>query len=165
MVRVAFFSFPRGNFSHLLQRFLHKGVPAAVFTAVTLAVPGQQLAEEDLHPKVRVFVTESESWSVSGDSAEFQGTGGGSLQGGAKPQTAEIMKTISRRRECGGVVVTINRDKADYVLILERVGGRGLVQKDNKMALFDREGDMVATSSTRSLGNAVKDACVAIRNR
>lgn len=165
MVRVALNDLPRKHFSQLLRWFWPKGVPAAVFTAVTLAVPGQLPAEDDLSPKVRVFVKESESWSVSGDAAEIRGAGGGSLQGGAKPQTAEIMKTISRRHECGGIVVTINRDKADYVLILERVGGRGLVQKDNKMALFDHEGDMVATSSTRSLGNAVKDACVAIRNR
>ena len=33
------------------------------------------------------------------------------------------------------------------------------------MALFDWDGDMVASSSTRSLGNAVKDACVAIQHR
>ena len=102
---------------------------------------------------------------MSGDAARIGGSGGGSLQGGAKPQTAEIMKTINKRRECGGIVVTINREKADYVLILERVGGRGVVQKDNKMALFDRDGDMVASSSTRSLGNAVKDACEAIQTR
>ena len=85
------------------------------------------------------------------------------MQGGAKPQTAEIMKTISKRRECAGVVVTINREKADYILLLERVGGRDIIAKDNKMALFNRDGDMVASSSTRSLGNAVKDACLAIQ--
>lgn len=120
--------------------------------------------ERNLNPKVRIYVADSDSWSVSGDAARIGGTGGGTLQGGAKPQTAEIMKTINKRRECRGIVVTINREKADYVLILERVGGRDVIQKDNKMALFDRDGDMVAGSSTRTLGNAVKDACKAIRN-
>ena len=114
---------------------------------------------------IRIFVTESTSWSVSGGDAIHDGDGAGRVQGGAKPQTAEIMKTIGKRRECKGVIVTINRDRADYILILERVGGRDLISKDNKMALFDRDGDMVASSSTRSLGNAVKDACVAIQHR
>ncbi len=154
----------RGRFRRAVQWISARGLVAALFATAALAAPLPQL-EGDLNPKVRVFVTESNSWSVSGEAAGIRGTGGGSLQGGAKPQTAEIMKTINKRRECRGIVVTINRDKADYVLMLERVGGRGVVQKDNKMALFDRDGDMVATSSTRSLGNAVKDACQAIRNR
>ena len=115
--------------------------------------------------QTRIFVTESTSWSVSGNDVVHERGGAGSLQGGAKPQTAEIMKTISKRRECEGIVVTINRERADYILFLERVGGRDIVAKDNKMALFDRDGDMVASSSTRSLGNAVKDACVAIQHR
>lgn len=149
---------------HALYRLLPRGLPAGVFAAVAMAAPMPQL-EGNLNPKVRIYVTESNSWSVSGDAAGIGGTGGGSLQGGAKPQTAEIMKTINKRRECRGIVVTINREKADYVLMLERVGGRELVQKDNKMALFDRDGDMIASSSTRMLGNAVKDACKAIRNR
>lgn len=131
--------------------------------AVVLVLPlARSLAASD---PIRIFVKESESWTVSGNNAEFEGTGGGSLQGGAKPQTAEIMKTISKRRECRGIVVTINRERADYFLMLERVGGRGVVQKDNKMALFNKEGDMVASTSTRSLGNAVKDACLAIQGR
>ena len=75
------------------------------------------------------------------------------------------MKTIGKKSACKGIVVTINRERADYILLLERVGGRDLISKDNKMALFNREGDMVASSSTRSLGNAVKDACLAIQQR
>ena len=134
-----------------------------VLAAVALALPlARSPAATD---PIRIFVRESESWSVSGGNAEFEGTGSGSLQGGAKPQTAEIMKTISKRRECRGIVVTINRERADYILMLDRVGGRGIVQKDNKMALFNKEGDMVASTSTRSLGNAVKDACMAIQGR
>ena len=114
---------------------------------------------------IRIFVTESTSWSVSGSDAIHDGAGAGGFQGGAKPQTAEIMKTIAKRRACEGFIVTINRERADYILILERLGGKDLVSKDNKMALFNREGDMVASSSTRSLGNAVKDACLAIQER
>lgn len=134
-----------------------------ILAAAALAIPHAQLQAAGTISPIRIFVTESNSWSVSGESGEFDGIGGGSLEGGAKPQTAEIMKTIAKRKECQGIVVTINRQKADYILMIERVGGRGVVQKDNKMALFNKEGDMVASSSTRSLGNAVKNACMAIR--
>ena len=136
-----------------------------MLAAVVVAMPVLWPQTRGASGQTRIFVTESTSWSVSGNDAAHDGTGAGSLQGGAKPQTAEIMKTISKRRECKGIVVTINRERADYIILLERVGGKDLVSKDNKMALFDREGDMVASSSTRSLGNAVKDACVAIQNR
>ena len=142
-----------------------KGVRPLMLAAVLVAMPVLWPQPGSANGQTRMFVTESTSWSVSGEDVTHDGTGGGSLQGGAKPQTAEIMKTISKRRECKGIVVTINRERADYILILERVGGRDLISKDNKMALFDREGDMVASSSTRSLGNAVKDACVAIQHR
>lgn len=114
---------------------------------------------------IRIFVAESNSWSVSGNEAEAGGVGAGDFQGGAKPQTAEIMKTIDKRRECAGFTVTINRERADYVLLLERVGGKDVLARDNKMVLFDSVGDMIASSSTRSLGNAVKDACKVIRDR
>lgn len=132
-----------------------------VCAAIAIAWPfAQSLAGAG---PVRIFVVQSDSWSFSGKNTERDGIGAGSLSGGAKPQTAETMKTISKRAECQGIVVTINRDNADYILMLERVGGRGVVQKDNKMALFRRDGDMIASSSTRSLGNAVKDACIAIQ--
>ena len=136
-----------------------------MLAALVVAMPLLTPRSSGANGQTRIFVTESTSWSVSGEDVAHDGTGGGSLQGGAKPQTAEIMKTISKRRECQGIIVTINREKADYILLLERVGGRDLISKDNKMALFDREGDIVASSSTRSLGNAVKDACLAIQRR
>lgn len=142
---------------------LREGFRPLMLAVVVVMMPVLWPQAGGVSGQTRIFVTESTSWSVSGGDVVHDGDGAGSLQGGAKPQTAEIMKTISKRRECTGFVVTINREKADYILILERVGGRDILAKDNKMALFDRNGDMVASSSTRSLGNAVKDACVAIQ--
>ena len=144
---------------------LRDDVRPLMLAAIVVAMPLLSPRTSGAIGQTRIFVTESTSWSVSGEDVTHDGTGGGSLQGGAKPQTAEIMKTINKRRECKGIIVTINREKADYILLLERVGGRDLISKDNKMALFDREGDIVASSSTRSLGNAVKDACLAIQRR
>jgi len=113
--------------------------------------------------KPRVFITDSVSWEmVSGAGVGKQG-GGGVTLGGARPQTAEIMKTFSER--CSLVVVTNKQEKADYVVLLEHEGGKGLIRKDNKVAVFNKDGDMIHSGSTRSLGNAVKDACDAIRSQ
>lgn len=84
----------------------------------------------------------------------------GTIIGGAKPQTAEIVKTVHER--CPGVVVTRKEDKAHYVLVLEHEGGKVLVRKDNKYALYNADGDAIASGSTRLLGNSVKEACTAI---
>lgn len=110
--------------------------------------------------KPRVFITDSESWELEGRSGGNGDAQAGTVQGGARPQTAEIMKTFSER--CPKVTVTINRDRADFVVILDHEGGKGVARADNKIAVFDREGDMVYAGSTRTLGNAVKDACEAI---
>jgi hypothetical protein len=114
--------------------------------------------------KTRVFVTDSDSWQTSGGfaGASAGGNGGvvGSSSGGARPQTAEIMKTFAQR--CPQITITINREKADYIVILEHEGGKDLILRDNKFALFNKDGDMIQSGSTRSLGNAVKDACAVI---
>lgn len=86
--------------------------------------------------------------------------GGGSIAGGARPQTAEIIKTFNQR--CSGVTITNNVQKADFAVILDHEGGKGLVRRRNKIAVFNRDGDVIFSDSTRELGNSVKDACQAI---
>ena len=110
---------------------------------------------------VRIYISDSNSWSIGGGGVGGSGGGGGSVSGGARPQTVEIMKTF--RNRCPMVTVTIFQDKADYIIFLDHEGGKGLIRKDNKVAVFDSEGDMLFAASTRSLGNAVKDACKVIR--
>ena len=110
--------------------------------------------------KPRVFVTDSTSWEMSGGFGASGGTAAGSFKGGARPQTAEIMKTFGER--CPEVTVTNNRERADYVVLLDHEGGKGYARKDNKVAVFKKDGDMLYSGSTRALGNAVKDACSAI---
>jgi len=112
-------------------------------------------------PRPRVFVPESKSWSVGGGFNLTNELGHGDISGGAKPQTAEIIKTLQER--CPEVIVTKNEKRADYVLLLQHEGGKIFLRKDNKFVLFDANGDAIASGSTRSLGNAVKDACSAIR--
>jgi hypothetical protein len=97
------------------------------------------------------------------------GSGGGnkngwgassSFSGGARPQTAEIIKTLNQR--CPELTVTNNLSRADFVVTLDHEGGKGLLQHRNKIAVFNRDGDDIFSDSTRELGNSVKDACQAM---
>lgn len=107
--------------------------------------------------KPRVFITESSSWEMGGGSSS---PFGGETHGGARPQTAEIVKTFNER--CPDVVINNRPDKANYTVVLEHEGGKSFILRDNKVAVFNRDGDAVMSNSTRSLGNAVKDACSAV---
>jgi hypothetical protein len=111
--------------------------------------------------KPRVFITDSDSWQIAGGFGAGANSAGGVIKGGARPQTVEIMKTFAKR--CPQVTVTAKQERADYVVLLDHEGGKGAVRKDNKVAVFDKEGDLIYSGSTRMLGNAVKDACNAIK--
>lgn len=119
--------------------------------------PGAMASPDE---KTRVFITDSQSWEVSGGWAASNGSGGGATKGGARPQTAEVIKTFNER--CPDLTVTSNKDKANFVVLLDHEGGKGLLQHRNKIAVFNRDGDAVFSDSTRELGNSVKDACAAI---
>jgi len=109
----------------------------------------------------RVFITDSESWSVAGSSGGSGGSYGGSMAGGARPQTAEIIKTFGER--CPDVKVNNRQDRADYVVLLDHEGGKGLLRHKNKVAVFNRvSGDSIVSKSTLSLGGSVQEACEAI---
>jgi len=110
--------------------------------------------------KPRVFISDSQSWQVSGSGGGSNGTWASSTHGGARPQTAEIIKTFGDR--CPQVVVNNKQDKSDYVVLLDHEGGKSILVHDNKVAVFNSDGDSIVSHSTRSLGNSVKDACEAI---
>ncbi len=104
--------------------------------------------------KPRVFIGDSASWQMTG----------GAVRGGARPQLVEIMKTFSK--QCPQIIITIREEKAAFIVLLEHEGGKGVIRKDNKVAVFKQEGDLLFANSTRSLGNSVKNACeVIIENR
>jgi hypothetical protein len=148
-----------------------------LFTCVTtvhlLPVAAQKQAPEQAgqaaQQKMSVYVTDSQSWeSIGGwglsgqrnaDGSESVG-GGGYTAGGARPQTAEIIKSFNQR--CPQVTITNNVQKADFAVLLDHEGGKGYLQHRNKIAVFNRDGDAIFSDSTRELGNSVKDACQAI---
>jgi hypothetical protein len=65
----------------------------------------------------------------------------------ARPQTAEVVKTFGER--CPQVVTNNIQTNADYVVVLDHEGGKGLLRHKNKVAVFTRAtGDSVVSKST-----------------
>ena len=127
-----------------------------VLAMMTTLVAGADSKKEG---RARVFVPVSDSWSIGGEFANFDEGGFGEVSGGARPQTAEIVKTLHDR--CPSLIVTRKEERADYILVLQHEGGK-FIRKDNKFAVFNADGDAIDSGSTRSLGNAVKEACATI---
>jgi hypothetical protein len=123
-------------------------------------VPAVPVAADDAS-KPRVYVTDSDSWQMKGAVGGSSDGFAGVSEGGARPQTAEVIKTFGQR--CPQVVVNQRPDLSQYVVRLEHEGGKGYLRKDNKVAVFVRQtGDSIFSKSTMSLGGSVQDACAAI---
>ena len=113
----------------------------------------------------RVYITDSNSWEQRGTSAGGVGPAGGgffsSSAGGARPQTAEVIKTFGQR--CPQVLVNNRQTVVDYIVELDHEGGKGLLMHKDKIAVFIRtSGDNIFSKSTLSIGGSVQDACTAI---
>src|SRR5260370_32646951 len=111
--------------------------------------------------KPRVFITDSQSGEMQGAAGGANGAFGAETHGGARPQTAEIIKTFGER--CPDVMVNNQQAKANYIVVLDHEGGKGYLRRRNKVAVFDaKSGDSVISKSTLSLGGSVEDACKGI---
>jgi hypothetical protein len=111
--------------------------------------------------KPRVFITDSQSWEMVGHAGGANGAFAAESHGGARPQTAEIIKTFAQR--CPGAVTNNQQAKANYIVVLDHEGGKGYLRHRNKVAVFDAQsGDSVISKSTLSLGGSVEDACKGI---
>ena len=144
-----------------MREIVEKVAPAAIVLVLALAFSAawgvRRLGGQE---KVRVYVTDSQSWAVGGGTIIGDDVGAGVSSGGARPQTAEIIKTF--RERCPSLVVTGDKSKANYVVLLDHEGGKSMILRDNKVVVYNNEGDVIYSGSTRSLGNAVKDVCSAI---
>ncbi len=132
------------------------------FAVVLIAAARMSLAAAD---KPRVFITESESLQASGNAVVGDAKGFVSVVGGTSPENVEVMKVFIQR--CPGVVITANREKADYLVRLDHEGinPTTLFVHGNKVAVFNKNEDLIYTNSTRLLKTAVKNACSAIVGR
>ena len=110
--------------------------------------------------KPRVFVTESGTIQLAGKAADA----GNSLTvtGLTTPQNLEVIRNFGRL--CPNVVVTSNREKADFVVRLdhEELNPWTPFFRGNKLAVFNKDEDLILSTSTRFLRNVVKAACGAI---
>lgn len=102
--------------------------------------------------KAKVFVTGGDSWQTT-DST------GAQSPSGVNATAAEGIKLF--REQCPAVEVNMRRDKADYVVALSD-DGSGAGRKGRRAVVFTPDGEILFANSTRSLKNAVKDACRAI---
>jgi hypothetical protein len=110
----------------------------------------------------RVFITHSQSWEIGGAGGGNWAGFGQAASGGARPQTAEIVKTFGER--CPDVLSNNVPSKADYIVLLDHEGGKGWGLHRNKVVVFTRvSGDSIVSKSTYSLGASVQAACEAIR--
>lgn len=102
----------------------------------------------------RIFVTESHPVQITGDAL--------TVSGGTSPSNTDVIKAFMTR--CPAVQVTAGRDKADYIVRFDHdeLSPTTLFVHGNKVAIFNREEDLVYSGSACLLGNAVKDACTAI---
>src|SRR5690349_4331971 len=99
--------------------------------------------------KARVYVTDGHSWEVGSGGGGVDGTFGTAASGGARPQTAEIIKTFGER--CTDVLINNIRQKADYIVVLDHEGGKSWMVHRNKIAVFQRvSGDSIVSKSTYS---------------
>ena len=135
-------------------------IPLLASVAIPLAAQDKASPTPEAE-KARVFITDSASWEMGGYSGGSGGAGGGMIHGGARPQTAEIIKTFGQR--CPQVMANNIQEKADYIVLLDHEGGKGVLRHKNKVAVFARvSGDSIVSKSTLSLGGSVQDACEAI---
>jgi hypothetical protein len=145
---------------------MKRPMPVQVFLACLFLLVSVAVAQDNQKPpatadKARVFITDSESWEMGGHSGGSGAGFGGEVHGGARPQTAEIVKTFGER--CPQVVTNNIQANTDYVVVLDHEGGKGLLRHRNKVAVFNRvSGDSVVSKSTLSLGGSVQTACEAI---
>jgi PEGA domain len=135
----------------------------ALLLLLCAAAAGKEAAKSgSADDKPRVFITDSQSWEMSGRSGGAGGAFAAEAHGGARPQTAEIVKTFGER--CPQVITNNLQEKADYIVVLDHEGGKGILRHKNKVAVFTRiTGDSVVSKSTLSLGGSVQDACEAIK--
>ena len=111
--------------------------------------------------KPRVFVTEGHPLQITRRPGK-DAAAPLEISAGSSRENVEVMKNFSVL--CPDVVITSNREKATYVVRLDHEPINPLTPfvRGNKVAVFDRNDDLIYSGSMRLLAPAVKGACSAI---
>ena len=113
-------------------------------------------------PRPRVYITESAALQISGPSISGKTM---ALTGPTSSENIEVMKAFLKH--CPAVTVTSDREKADFIVRLDREAPSPVTPfvRGNKVAVFNRDADLVYTNSSRLLAPPVKGACAAVTTR
>ena len=107
--------------------------------------------------KPRIYITESGAIQISGPAM--------AVTGPTSSENIEVMKAF--QRHCPAATVTADREKADFIVRLDRETPSPVTPfvRGNKVAVFNRNADLVYSHSSRLLAPAVKGACAAVTAR
>jgi PEGA domain len=134
-------------------------IAVALTVLVIAALTGLALGQD----KPRVFVqgkgSQNLTASGSGGGGTHWGSWGGRSSLDSHDEAMEVTKDL--QKDCSGVIVTLNQSNADYTVMLNRESkhNRGLLRTNSQVQVATRLGDILGTNSTRTVGNASKDAC------
>src|SRR5579864_1468602 len=113
--------------------------------------------------KPRVFVqgkgSEDVNSSGGGVGGRHWGSWGSKSTIDSHDEAMEVTKDL--QKNCSGVIVTLNQSNADYTVMLNRESkkNRGLLRSNSQVEIANRQGDVLGTNATHTVGNAAKDAC------
>jgi len=122
----------------------------AMVFSFTVALQGQTQAAR----RAVVYVMPTAVASPAGDNPQVVVD---SSRNDKEPQVAKTYQELQHRAECKQFSANMIKDKADYFLLLQHGGGKG-----NRWAVSDKQGNVIASGESFTLGNSVKDACLAI---
>lgn len=113
--------------------------------------------------KPRVFVQgkgseDVQSSGAAGGGSHWSAWGSRSTMD-SHDESMEVTKDL--QKNCSGVVVTLNQANADYTVLLNRESkkNRGLLRSNSQVQVANRQGDVLGSNATHTVGNAAKDAC------
>ena len=103
-----------------------------------------------------IYVADRDSAQITSNGDTTQVTGGGS----GNSMTAATIKDLNRT--CPQADITLNRQSADYVLLVGDTHGFPGEKDKQAVVATAADGKVIFSSSARLLESAVKDACGAI---
>src|SRR6266498_965736 len=131
------------------------------FVVLTLVMAFAMCATAQDKPRVFVQGKGSENLASSGSAAggRHWASWGSKSTVDSHDESMEVTKEV--QKNCSSVILTLNQSNADYTVMLNRESkqNRGLLRTNNQVQVANRMGDILGTNSTRTVGNAAKDAC------
>lgn len=126
-------------------------IPPKGPTSAAESQPGQSLW---------IFLTDPKSREAAGGFGQESGAAAGAHRSVVHPPKTEFVKAF--REHCPTVVVTMQPDKADYLVTLDHSTWHS---PPYRVVVLSREGHVIYSGGTQLLRNAVKDACEALAAR